>query len=142
MYAVDWPAKRQAIPYVDILKVSEGEMTVLTGHREAVKGIGVLLDWGAKEVIITMGSRGSVIYADDRFYHIPAYRPAAIVDTTGCGDTYMAGYLYQRIKGAERQAAGEFAAAMASLNIESYGPFTGTKQEVLNFLTRHQRLHY
>ena len=38
---------------------------------------------------------------------------------TGCGDTYMAGYLYQRLKGAGIQDAGEFAAAMATLKLGS-----------------------
>jgi sugar/nucleoside kinase (ribokinase family) len=42
----------------------------------------------------------------------------------------MAGYLYQRLKGAGIQQAGEFAAAMATLKIESSGPFTGTQQDV------------
>ncbi len=54
--------------------------------------------------------------------------PPPVIDATGCGDTYMAGFLYQRIKGASLQEAGEFAAAMATLKIQSSGPFTGTRQ--------------
>jgi sugar/nucleoside kinase (ribokinase family) len=56
------------------------------------------------------------------------------VDATGCGDTYMAGYLYQRVRGAAIREAGEFAAAMATLKIEASGPFTGTRAEVLALL--------
>jgi sugar/nucleoside kinase (ribokinase family) len=137
VHAVDWSDKRQALPYVDILKANDAEMEVLTGQKDVHKGAEMLADWGVKEVVITLGSKGSVIYTDKVFYHIPAYRPASLVDTTGCGDTYMAGYLYQRIKGAGWQDTGEFAAAMASIKIESAGPFTGTKEEVLNFLAIH-----
>jgi sugar/nucleoside kinase (ribokinase family) len=129
---VDWPAKKEALQYIDILKVNEHELEALTGLTDIKKGALVLADWGVKEVVITLGSMGSVIYADGLFYSVPAYIPTAVVDATGCGDTYMAGYLYQRTKGASFQEAGEFAAAMASFKIESSGPFTGTKEDVLN----------
>ncbi|SDP86973.1 Sugar or nucleoside kinase, ribokinase family [Mucilaginibacter sp. OK268] len=129
---VDWPAKKEALQYIDILKVNEHELEALTGLTDIKKGALVLADWGVKEVVITLGSMGSVIYADGLFYNVPAYIPTAVVDATGCGDTYMAGYLYQRTKGASFQEAGEFAAAMASFKIESSGPFTGTKEDVLN----------
>jgi sugar/nucleoside kinase (ribokinase family) len=131
---VDWPAKKEALQYIDILKVNEHELEALTGLTDIKKGALVLADWGVKEVVITLGSMGSVIYAGGLFYNVPAYIPTAVVDATGCGDTYMAGYLYQRIKGASFQEAGEFAAAMASFKIESSGPFTGTKEDVLNLL--------
>jgi sugar/nucleoside kinase (ribokinase family) len=131
---VDWPAKKEALQYIDILKVNEHELEALTGLTDIKKGAEVLADWGVKEVVITLGSMGSVIYAEGLFYNVPAYIPTAVVDATGCGDTYMAGYLYQRTKGALYQEAGEFAAAMASFKIESSGPFTGTKDDVMNLL--------
>lgn len=136
VHAIDWPAKKEALRYVDILKASESEMAVLTGVSDVRKGARILFDWGVREVVITMGSKGSVIYDGHTYYNIPAYPPiTAVVDATGCGDTYMAGYLYQRIKGASYQDAGEFAAAMATLKIESSGPFKGTVKDVRNLLT-------
>jgi sugar/nucleoside kinase (ribokinase family) len=94
-----------------------------------------LHDWGVKEVVITLGSRGSIIYNGSRFYQIPAYNPlTAVVDATGCGDTYMAGYLYQRIKGEGYRESGEFAAAMATLKIESSGPFKGSMADIQSLL--------
>jgi sugar/nucleoside kinase (ribokinase family) len=132
---IDWEDKREALPYVDILKANEDEMEMLTGYKDVRKGAKILSDWGVNEAVITLGSKGSLIYAGNVFYDIPAYVPSIETDTTGCGDTYMAGYLYQRIKGAGIQEAGEFGAAMASLKIESSGPFTGTRENVLDFLT-------
>ncbi|HTI90374.1 MAG TPA: PfkB family carbohydrate kinase [Puia sp.] len=146
--AVDWPAKREALQYIDILKVNESEMAVLTGQKGVRKGARVLADWGVNEVVITLGSMGSVIYTNQTFYTIPAYVPTtSVVDATGCGDTYMAGYLYQRAKGASGansiQDAGEFAAAMATLKIEGSGPFTGTKEDVLDLLaSRKDKVYY
>jgi sugar/nucleoside kinase (ribokinase family) len=133
--AIDWCDKIRALQYVHTLKVNESEMAVLTGQTDVRKGAKILADWGVKEVVITLGSMGSVIYCESIFYTIPAYIPTtSVVDATGCGDTYMAGYLYQRVKGAPIQNAGEFAAAMATLKIEGSGPFTGTGDDVLALL--------
>ena len=135
---IDWPAKKEALQYIDILKANEHEMEVLTGHKTVPEAARVLAGWGVKEVVITLGSMGSVIYHNNTFYHIPAYSPTTVIDATGCGDTYMAGYLYQRSKGAGFKEAGEFAAAMATLKIESSGPFTGTPEDVEALLANSQ----
>lgn len=129
--AVDWEEKQAALQYVDIVKADEAELQVLTGSSSVYEGAKMLADWGVKEVVITFNSRGSMVYANSTFYDIPAFKPSIETDATGCGDTYMAGYLYQRVLGGSIQDAGEFGAAMASLKIESSGPFIGTKEAVL-----------
>jgi sugar/nucleoside kinase (ribokinase family) len=135
-----WPDKRKALQYVDILKVNEDEMQMLTGYRSPQEAALILYDWGVKEIIITCGSRGSIIYDGHSFYNIPAFCPLnTVIDATGCGDTYMAGYLHQRIKGVSYQRAGEFAAAMATLKIESSGPFTGTEKNVEDVIINPKR---
>lgn len=126
VYPRDWPEKIEALQYVDILKADEEELFALTGCKEVRKAARIVADWGVKEVVITNGSQGSLIFNEDVFYTIPAFPPKIIVDATGCGDTYMAGYLYQRIKGASVQQAGAFAAVLASRKMESAGPFCGT----------------
>lgn len=134
--AVDWPDKAEALKYVEILKVDEAEMTVLTGQKQVSSGARLLADWGVKEVVVTNGSMGSTIYCEGIFYRIPAYKPKVVVDATGCGDTYMGGYLYQRVKGKGIQESGEFAAALSSLKMESPGPFKGTEDDVINRLSK------
>lgn len=132
----DWADKKEALPHVSILKANEFEMEVVTGTSDVRKGAEYLADLGVKEVIITLGSKGSLIYKDNDFFRIPAYKPTAIVDATGCGDTYMAGYLSKKIQGADIQEAGEFGAAMATLKIQSSGPFSGNAamvEEVLQY---------
>ena len=139
---VDWADKKELLPHIHFLKASEQEMEVVTGHSEVRRGARALAEWGAREVVITLGSKGSVVYCEGVFYTIPAFRPLRITDATGCGDTYMAGYLYQRLKGAGIQEAGAFAAAMATLKIESSGPFTGTKEEVYTILQSNERARH
>ena len=141
VYAVDWTEKKEALQYIHFLKANEHEMEVLTGYDDVAMAAKQLYDWGVKEVLITLGSMGSVIYDGTTFHMIPAYKPKEVVDATGCGDTYMTGYLYKRAKGAGIEEAGRFAAAMSTLKIECLGPFKGTKEDIEHCLeTAEQRM--
>ena len=131
VYPVDWANKREALKYVHFLNVNEHEMEVLTGYDNVTEAAHRLHEWGVKEVLLTFGSMGSVIFDGKTFYQIPAYEPDVVTDATGCGDTYTIGYLYQRAAGASIEEAGRFAAAMSTLKIEKSGPFLGNKENVL-----------
>ncbi|MBQ6049710.1 MAG: ribokinase [Bacteroidaceae bacterium] len=139
VYPVDWPDKLEALKYVDILKVNEHEVSVLTGEKDLYEGARRLAEWGVREVLLTLGSFGSIIYADGKFYDIPAYEPVELVDATGCGDTYVMGYLFQRCQGASVSAAAHFAAAVSTLKLEHAGPFCGTLEEVVSRIPEDQR---
>lgn len=130
VFAVDWPWKREALRHIDVLKVNEYEMDVLTGQNEAHDAALQLAEWGVKEVCVTLGDFGSVVLENDHFYDIPAYPPKAVVDATGCGDTYSTGYLYMRSRGADPGEAGQFAAAMSTLKLEAPGPFSATEDDI------------
>ena len=134
VYPTDWTDKTKALKYIDILKVNEHEMEVLTGQTDIKKAALQLAEWGVKEILITLGSLGSIIYAEGIFHKIPAYPPKDIVDATGCGDTYATGYLYMRNKGASYEEAGCFAAAMSTLKLEASGPFSKTEEDVWNLI--------
>lgn len=140
VYAIDWEEKEEALKYIHFLKANEHEMEVLTGFDDVKSAASRLYEWGVKEVLITLGSLGSVVYDGQTFYRIPAYKPREVIDATGCGDTYMTGYLYQRATGAGIEEAGRFAAAMSTLKIEASGPFSGTKEDVIHCMeTAEQR---
>ncbi len=132
----DWPEKIAGLACVDILKANEKEALVLSGRKVVDRAASALASLGPKEVIITVGSRGSLIYAEHALHRIPCCSPRKIEDPTGCGDTYMAGYLYQRLKGTDPEMAGRFAAAMATLKLEGSGPFSGSEAEVHALLSR------
>jgi sugar/nucleoside kinase (ribokinase family) len=136
----DWKEKIAVLPVIHFLKASEEEMEVLTGCTDVFEGARVLFGWGTREVIITGGSKGSVIFDGVDYTIIPAYQPQQEIDATGCCDTYMAGYLFQRSSGASIQQAGEFAAAMAALKIEKAGPFRGTIDDVNAVVKAGQRI--
>lgn len=134
VYPVDWSYKLEALRYIDILKVNEHEAEVLTGADDPRRGAEILAQWGVKEVVLTLGSMGSVIVANGRNYEIPAFTPAEVVDATGCGDTYMAGYLYMRSRGADFEEAGRFAAAMCTIKLQATGPFQASINDIISVI--------
>ena len=131
VFPVDWKDKLRVLKNTYYLKVNEVEMETITGLRDPREAALLLHSWGVTEVIITLGSEGSLIYLDGQFHEIPAYPPHEVVDATGCGDTYSAGYLYQRLQGATPTEAGKFAAAMCTIKLEHNGPFNRTKEDVM-----------
>ena len=134
VYAVDWKDMDAVLPYVDIVKLNEHEMYAIMHTNDPKIVAEKLASYGVREVIITLGSYGSLIYANKTCYEIPAYTPQKIVDATGCGDTYSTGYLYMRSQGATFQEAGRFASAMCTLKLEHNGPFEGSLKDIENLL--------
>lgn len=130
VYPIDWAEKREILAHTDIIKVNEHEMEVITGLTDPRAAAKCLAEWGVKEVCVTLGSEGSIILAEGKFYYIPAYEPKEIVDATGCGDTYSAGYLWCRAQGMGFEESGKFAAAMCTLKLEHSGPFDGSIDDV------------
>lgn len=131
-----WPELDRALPHVDVLKVDDTEAFELVGTRDADEAAARLARAGAREVLVTFANRGSLVHVGGTSERIDVVRPRAHVDATGCGDTYVAGYLYARLAGEPPAAAARFAAAAASLKLERYGPFEGTAADVRAHLAR------
>lgn len=136
VHAIEWANKAQVLPHINILKADVAELQSLTGIKNTHDGVKALAAYGISEIIITNASKGSLIWHNNTFYTIPAYIPQTVIDTTGCGDTYMTGYLYKRAKGADVETAGHFAAAMSGLKTAVPGAFEGSEGEVENFMRK------
>jgi len=134
VYPIDWKEKLEVLKNTYYLKVNETEMETITGLKDPVEAAKLIHSWGVTEVIITLGSEGSLIFVDGKFYQIPAYKPHEVVDATGCGDTYSAGYLYKRLQGATPTEAGKFAAAMCTIKLEHNGPFNRSIEDVMEII--------
>lgn len=132
-----WGDKLRLLKHTAILKVNEFEFQSLTGLSNPHAAAEQIHDWGVREVIITLGGGGSLIYAEGQFYETPAYPPRQLVDATGCGDTYSAGYLYCRAKGMDYAESGRFAAAMCTLKLEHTGPFDKTIDDIYAYFRKY-----
>ncbi|RME28891.1 MAG: hypothetical protein D6800_03410 [Candidatus Zixiibacteriota bacterium] len=72
-------------------------------------------------MIVTLAELGSIIYDGNSFIDIPPYA-VDLVDATGAGDTYMAGFTFEYLRSGDLQRAGCFASCTSSIMIEHVGP--------------------
>ena len=84
----------RALPLADIVKVSQEEMTLLTGETELQIGAKALAQYGAAVVLVTLGSMGAFYYTPVDCGLLPTY-DVQTVDTTGAGDAFLGALLYR-----------------------------------------------
>jgi fructokinase len=85
-------AMRSVLSYVDILKVSEDELELITDSSNLLPSIYKLMKYGIKAIIITQGAKGCVIATPKGIREVRSYK-TPIVDTLGSGDSFMGAFL-------------------------------------------------
>ena len=100
-----WPDQETAVarmveplPLVDILKVSDEELPLLTGTEDLEKGSKLLADKGISLVLVTLGAKGAFYRLNGQTGLIPGV-PCVVGDTNGAGDTFFGAALSQIVKG-------------------------------------------
>ncbi len=115
-----------------VVKPNELEGKVLTGidcRQDPYEAARIIKNWGPEIVIVTLAELGSVIYDGQEFIDIPPYE-IDLIDSTGAGDTYMAGFTFEYLKTGDLRKAGCFASCVSSIMIEQVGPdFVLTESE-------------
>jgi sugar/nucleoside kinase (ribokinase family) len=96
--------------HVSVLKLAEDEAQALVGEpdTDALRSLGV------PEVVVTLGSRGSLVLAEGRLERVPAQAVGGRVDPTGAGDAFFAAYLVSRAAGYASVAAAGRATALVT----------------------------
>jgi len=120
----------EALPYVDYVFLDGMELKFISEEDEIEDGVHCFQEIGADNVIITKASQGSQLFLGDKHYQIRAFTPRELVDPTGTGDSYMAGFLKAQELFEDPLEQGEFAAMTATMVIERKGAFSGTMKEV------------
>ena len=115
---------------LDVLKADDEEILVYTGAPTVAAGVARVRVAGAREVLVTRASAGATIHGPGGALAIEAVPPRRMQDATGCGDSFLAAYLARRLVSDDLRDCGEFAAAAASINIETLGAFRGTGADV------------
>lgn len=88
------------IPQVDLLKINEGELALLTGQARPEETAKTLLDYGPRLIVVTLGPGGSYFQSAEGGEYVPAFA-VDTVDATGCGDAFIAGLHWQFIRGGD-----------------------------------------
>jgi sugar/nucleoside kinase (ribokinase family) len=124
-----------ATPYVTFLQLDEKELAFITGTESEQDAILKLTNIGPKTtILVTHGSNGSNIYVRGVKHKIPAFKPKEVIDPTGAGDTYLAGFLTAFGISKNVEYSGKFAAMTATMKIEGRGPFDKSANEVIKRL--------
>ncbi|MHC1566688.1 MAG: carbohydrate kinase family protein [Candidatus Syntropharchaeia archaeon] len=107
----------------EVVFLSEKELFALT-RAGPERGAEILLETGAEIVAITLGKRGCYVTDGNGSHFIPAY-PTDVVDTTGAGDSFSAGFLYSLIQGRSIEECGKFGNKIASFCVRNFGAREG-----------------
>ncbi len=130
VYVILNPAPACCLPseifkYVSLLIPNETEAGQISGINvtdgsSAQEAACVMMEKGVKNVIITLGSKGSVIYSEEGAEMIPS-RKVKAADTTAAGDTYCGALSVALAEGKSLREAAEFATAASSIAVTRHG---------------------
>lgn len=131
---------RVGVSMADILKVSEEELTLITGQTDFEAGAQQLLEMGPALVLVSLGAKGAYYRNRSNGGWLPAYRVETI-DTTGAGDAFVGAMLWslkdktlEEIGSMELGGIVDFANAAGSMTTTRGGaiPALPTLEEIQN----------
>ena len=112
------------LPFVDIFLPSLTEAQHLTGKSEVREISTFFRNYGISTIGLKMGERGSYVSTPEEELFVPAY-PVNIVDATGAGDAYVAGFLTGTVKGWDLKTTAELASATGAACVTAIGTTAG-----------------
>ena len=130
VYVILNPAPACKLPeelfrYISLITPNQTESTIMTGvdvkdeesRSEAVKAFNRM---GVKDVIITLGSKGSLVCTEGRQTFVPA-RKVKAVDATAAGDTFCGAVCVALSQGKSLEDAAIFATKASALTVQKMG---------------------
>lgn len=128
-----WPDHKEAeqvirkmYRYVNITKPSLDDARRIFGRGRAKdpspeEYVGLFHDLGPETVVFTMGEDGILVSQNGEAHHVPA-RPVEVVDATGAGDSFWAGYLVALLDGSPPERCALFAREIVETKLTTVGP--------------------
>jgi len=115
---LEWIA--DCLPHTDYLLPNDEQVLGFTGEESLAVGARKLVDAGVGCVAVTQGAKGALVVTADDTHVVPAYA-VDVVDTTGCGDAFSAGFLRGLSLGLDGRAAAELGCATAAQVVQGVG---------------------
>lgn len=112
------------LKYIDYIIPNETEAGCITGETDVYKNAELFLEHGASCVVIKRGKQGCLIKTHCQTIEVPAYPNIKAIDTTGAGDSFVAGFIYGLKNEWSLQECGKFGCAVASCVVEKFGANT------------------
>jgi sulfofructose kinase len=116
-----YPGVEELLENIDYLIVSRDFPCRLMDELDLEEALhGMQSRYGCLVTAATLGDDGVLAWDGKQFHHSPAYR-VPVVDTTGAGDIFHAGFIYGLLQGWPLERQLDFACAAAALNCEAVG---------------------
>lgn len=112
--------KEEYYQYIDYLVPNEHELEALSHKTDILLAAKELLSRGAKNVIVTLGEKGSVLINKDEYIKVEPHKVDA-VDTTAAGDSYLGALVTKLAERKEIKEAMEFASLCSSKTVTKKG---------------------
>jgi sulfofructose kinase len=122
-----YPGVEALVENIDYLVSSRDFPARLTGEPDLLKSLpAIRRAYGCRVAGVTLGARGALAWDGSSFHYAPGFR-VKVVDTTGAGDVFHAGFVYALLAGWELDRALAFSCAAAALNSTALGARGGIR---------------
>ena len=130
---------RPVLPHTDVFLPNNDEAEKLTGEVEPRRQALALRQQGARTVIITLGSDG-LLFASEEGNGTALPFPTEVVDQTGAGDAFCAGFITGMVKGRDLVGCLEYGGTLGAACVRAVGASEGvcTGEEAEAFLATHR----
>lgn len=116
------------LPYVDFFIPSLNEARSLTGYTSKRDILKFFRDSGAPNVVgLKLGKKGCLVADRSNEYYVPGFRVKRVVDSTGAGDSFYAGFLAAWLRGLDTYHSAEFGNMVAACCVSAIGASTGVR---------------
>jgi sugar/nucleoside kinase (ribokinase family) len=112
------------LPLADYFLPNEDEAKMLTGLEDPVQQAQRFREAGANTVIVTCGENGAVLHSDNVHCRSEVYT-VDVVDTTGSGDAFVAGFIHGLLLDSDLETCLKFGSALGAICVQSPGATTG-----------------
>jgi sugar/nucleoside kinase (ribokinase family) len=112
--------------YLDYIIPSQAEAEFFAGTKDPVAAAEVFRQHGIENVVVKLGRDGSYATTPSGSLHVPAF-DVPVVDTTGSGDNFVAGFVSGLVLGLPLEETLRRASAAAALSVQAVGATSGVK---------------
>lgn len=134
-----WQTLAKILPETDVFLPNDDEAAIITGLKDPLQQAQRFRDAGAKTVVITQGSRGSLLVTDGLRLRAGVY-PVEFVGGTGSGDAFDAGYIMGLLLGQDPAGCLRWGSALGASCVRAIGATEGvfTRPEAEAFMQQHE----
>lgn len=127
------------LPHTDVFVPNSDEAELISSIGDPVHQASLFHKMGARRVVVTRGEQGVVSISADLKVRLTAY-PTELVDGSGGGDAFNAGYIAGLLEGRSELECLKLASALGASCVRKVGTTAGvfTRPEAEDFLTQHE----